>query len=118
MSRQADLENAIRESYTIIRDYEAIIRTSERPEEKLRAQRIIEKQWEIIRSYLAEYEKIAVGSSAPNDISEISKRFSNYESRINETTSSHTVSGGITIIVNHDMNISGDVVGRDSITSK
>lgn len=33
MSRKDDLESAIQESYELIREYEAIIRTSDRPEE-------------------------------------------------------------------------------------
>jgi hypothetical protein len=41
--RRADLEQSIRESYGIIREYEAIVRTSDRPEEKVRARRIIQE---------------------------------------------------------------------------
>ena len=43
MARKDDLEQAIRESYKIIREYENIIRTSERPEEKARARRVIDQ---------------------------------------------------------------------------
>jgi hypothetical protein len=35
MSRQTDLEQSIRESYSLIREYEDIIRLSDRPKEKL-----------------------------------------------------------------------------------
>ena len=45
MSRKDDLENNIRESYQIMDAYQAILRTSERPEEKARARREIEAQW-------------------------------------------------------------------------
>lgn len=41
MTRQDDLERYIRESYAIIRQYEDILRTSDRPEEKARARRLI-----------------------------------------------------------------------------
>ncbi len=44
MARKDDLEKSIAESYDLIRQYEAIIRTSDRPEEKSRARQIIEKQ--------------------------------------------------------------------------
>ena len=37
MSRQTDLEQSIRESYRLIREYEDIIRLSDRPKEKLGA---------------------------------------------------------------------------------
>ena len=36
MSRKTDLEQSIRESYSLIRQYENIIRLSDRPKEKLR----------------------------------------------------------------------------------
>ena len=39
MSRKTDLEQSIRESYSLIREYEDIIRLSDRPKEKLRAKR-------------------------------------------------------------------------------
>ncbi len=44
MSLQTDLENKIRTSYSIIHEYEAIIQTSGRPEEKKRSQRQIENE--------------------------------------------------------------------------
>ena len=37
VSRKTDLEQSIRESYSLIREYEDIIRLSDRPKEKLRA---------------------------------------------------------------------------------
>jgi hypothetical protein len=37
MSRKTDLEQSIRESHGLIREYEDIIRLSDRPKEKLRA---------------------------------------------------------------------------------
>ena len=54
MSRKGDLEQAIRESYDIIRQYEAIIRTSDRPEEGQRAKRIIQEHKGHIEGYLTE----------------------------------------------------------------
>ena len=43
MSRKTDLEQSIRESYSLIREYEDIIRLSDRPKEKLHAKREIEE---------------------------------------------------------------------------
>ena len=40
----ADLEQSMRQSYSWIREYEDIIRLSDRPKEKLRAKREIEEQ--------------------------------------------------------------------------
>jgi hypothetical protein len=74
MSRKDDLEGHIRESYEIIREYEAMLRTSDRPEEKLRARRSIDDQWALIEGYLGEYQRLA-GGAWPQDIAEIAARF-------------------------------------------
>jgi len=44
MIRKEDLEGHIRESYSLIREYEGILRTSDRPKEKARARRSIKEQ--------------------------------------------------------------------------
>ncbi|MEJ2554845.1 MAG: CHAT domain-containing protein [Anaerolineae bacterium] len=74
MSRKADLEHSIRESYGIITEYEAIVRTSDRPEEKTRARRVIQEQWKFVKGYLTEYRNLA-GDSFPPDIAEITEHF-------------------------------------------
>ncbi len=74
MSRKADLEQHIRESYNLIREYEDIIQASSEPKEKARSRRTIEEQWSLIEGYLAEYRRLA-GESWPADIAEISARF-------------------------------------------
>jgi hypothetical protein len=71
MGRRSDLEGSIRESYDIIREHETILQTSNRPEEKLRARRAIDQQWELIREYLGEHLPL-VGSTLPADIAEMS----------------------------------------------
>lgn len=65
MSRQDDLAQSISESRDIIREYEAIIRTSDRPEEKARARRIIQEQQALVQEYQAELDALTddVGSS-------------------------------------------------------
>jgi len=55
MSRKEDLERHIRESYSLICKYEEIQRLSDDPKEQSRSQRNIGEQWELVRSYLAEY---------------------------------------------------------------
>ena len=70
MSRQQDLERSIRESYDIIRQYEAVIRTSGRPEEKLRARRVIDEQWALIEGYLAQYRPLC-GGVLPDDMAQL-----------------------------------------------
>jgi formylglycine-generating enzyme required for sulfatase activity len=76
VSRRDDLDNHIRASYKLILDYEAIIQTaSGRPEEKLRAQRIVREQWLLIEGYWEEYRTLA-GGALPADIAEITARFS------------------------------------------
>ena len=64
MSRRQDLERSIRESYDLIREYEAIIRTSGRPEEKLRARRVIREQRALIAEAQAELGALP-GAVAP-----------------------------------------------------
>jgi formylglycine-generating enzyme required for sulfatase activity/energy-coupling factor transporter ATP-binding protein EcfA2 len=65
VSRKDDLEQAIRESYDIIREYEAIIRTSNRPEEKTRARRIIGEQQSLIERYRVEYRTLSGAPEGP-----------------------------------------------------
>jgi hypothetical protein len=79
MTRRHDLESHIRESYALIRDYEDILRTSDRPKEKARARRNIEEQWGLIAGFLKEYLALceSQGLSLPSDIQEIAARFEN-----------------------------------------
>jgi hypothetical protein len=72
MSRKSDLERSIRESYSLVREYEEIIRLSDRPREKLHAKHEIEEQWTLIEGYMAEYS--LVGDDVPNDIAQVSRR--------------------------------------------
>jgi hypothetical protein len=58
MGRKEDIEQSIRESYEIIHGYERIVQTSNRPEEKLRARRIIREQRELIVGYQAELDAL------------------------------------------------------------
>lgn len=69
-SRKTDLEANIRSAYQIVRQYEGIIRDSDRPEERARARRVIQEQWALVDGYLAEYRALA-GDSMPGDIDEI-----------------------------------------------
>jgi len=55
MSRKNDLEENIRASYQLIREFEKIRQDSNDPKERLRAERVIAEQWELIKGYLAEY---------------------------------------------------------------
>lgn len=73
MSRKIDLENHIRESYGMIREYEDIISTSSDPKEKARSQRALNEQWALVRSYLDEYQPLcrALGQSPPDDVAQI-----------------------------------------------
>jgi hypothetical protein len=54
----------------LIREYEDIIRLSDRPKEKLRAKRGKEEQWGLIEAYLHEYLALA-GPNVPDDIGQI-----------------------------------------------
>jgi hypothetical protein len=73
-SRKTDLERHLRESYALIREYEAIIQTSSEPKEKARSRRAIEEQWALVEGYLAEYRRLA-GDAWPADIAQIAAHF-------------------------------------------
>ncbi|MBC7250860.1 MAG: CHAT domain-containing protein [Anaerolineae bacterium] len=81
MGRKEDLEQAIQESYQLIREFEEKLRLSDDPREKVRVRRDIEEQWELIHGYLEEYlgEYLPlcrrIGTSPPADIAEIAARF-------------------------------------------
>ena len=79
MSRIEDLEASIRESYDLIKQHEDIIRVSERPEEELRSERMMQKHWALIEKYLQEYARLA-DEAFPPDIAEIAARFAKYPS--------------------------------------
>ncbi|MBN1137803.1 MAG: SUMF1/EgtB/PvdO family nonheme iron enzyme [Anaerolineae bacterium] len=70
MSRLQDLEALIRESYRIVREYERLIATSNRPEEKTRARRMITEQRALIRGYLDECRGLA-GGVLPDELAQI-----------------------------------------------
>ena len=80
MSRKADLEQHIRESYSLIRQYEDMLRLSADPKEQARSRRGIEEQWDLIKGYLAEYlplcERLGLGTS--EDITTIAAHFPEY----------------------------------------
>jgi hypothetical protein len=72
MSRRQDLQDAIEQSYEIIRGYQDVVRTSSRPEEVERAQRLIGQYWALIREDLEEYRRILPDPSTwPTDLREI-----------------------------------------------
>jgi hypothetical protein len=77
MGRKEDLEGHICESNELVRQYEDIIRLSDNPKERARAQRAINEQWEFIGGYLSEYLPLCqrTGTPLPADISEIAARF-------------------------------------------
>jgi hypothetical protein len=64
MPRKDNLEQNIQESEALITEYEAMIRTSDRPEEKARARRIIREQRELIEGYRAELRALGAGAGA------------------------------------------------------
>ena len=69
-----DLELRICESYGIIREYERTNQVSDRPEERLRAQREIERQWLVIGQALPQYLAICqrLERLIPDDLQQVS----------------------------------------------
>jgi hypothetical protein len=77
MSRKTDLEQLIRESYSLIRQYEAIILASSDPKEKARARQQIQEQQELIKGHLEKYTPLCEHLNQPMsaDIVEIAVTF-------------------------------------------
>jgi hypothetical protein len=72
-ARRADLEQLIRDAYSVIRECERNFQTG-RPEEKLQARRTIQAQWDDIEKNLREYRRL-VGNALPADIAQIAAHF-------------------------------------------
>lgn len=92
MSRKDDLEQDIHQSYEIIREYERLIQTSDRPEEKLRARRLIQEQWSLIERQLTEYRVFTGGDRyLPQDIAQIAAYFGESLSRPTQISTNERV---------------------------
>ena len=74
MTRQTDLEQNIRASYDLIREYETILQTAVDPKEKRRYTREMDEQWDLVQSYLRDYRPLVKGVM-PEDIAQIAARF-------------------------------------------
>lgn len=72
-----DLENRIRASYRLVHEYEKKRQVTDKPKEKLRCEREVKEQWQIIQGYLDEYLDLcrALQYSIPEDIRQIAARF-------------------------------------------
>jgi hypothetical protein len=70
MSIYTDLEQHIRDSYELIKQYEDIIKVSNNPKEQARSRRAINEQWQLIKDYLAEYTLLSnkLHLAIPEDI--------------------------------------------------
>ncbi len=77
MGRKEDLESHIRESYSLIRQYEDMLRLSADPKEQARSRRGIEEQWDLVRSYLGEVNALTsrLGVDIDEDIAQIATHF-------------------------------------------
>jgi len=73
MGRKDDLERNVRECYGVISDYEAVQRDTDRPEERRRARRLIDEQWELIKDYLDEYLPLCrrLGTDLADDLKQL-----------------------------------------------
>jgi hypothetical protein len=73
VSRKDDLEENIRESYQLVREYETLRQDTDDPKEKRRVERAMKEQWELIKGYLSEYAPLCenLGLSIAQDIAEI-----------------------------------------------
>jgi hypothetical protein len=72
-----DLERRIRESYELLREFEAIRQDTDNPKEKHRCEREISRQWDLIEGYLAEYFNVSrnLDRPVPADIHQIAAHF-------------------------------------------
>jgi len=113
MTRKEDLETAIQESYELIREYEAIIRTSDRPKEKARARREIEEQQALIKGYQAELNTLT-GDNGPRE----EQTEHPPTTQIIHTGGGMYVAGNVInkgVMVGRDQQVDGDVVQGDKV---
>jgi hypothetical protein len=77
MSRRDTLGTNIKQSERLISEYETIARESDRPEEKMRAGRILAEQRELIRGHLEEYLRISnqLGEPLSADLRELAATY-------------------------------------------
>jgi hypothetical protein len=101
MSHRTDLEESIRESYDLIREYEDIVRLSDWPNERLRAKREIEKQRGLIERYRSQYLLLAA-DRIPEDIQEILSRSQPYEKIIGRPRHGREVPRLLPYLVNRE----------------
>ncbi len=87
MGVHQELENNILESYHIISEYQRTIQTSDRPEEKLRARRAIDAQWELIKTCLLDLLRVTGGALSPQ-MAEIAAHFPDLSSQYHVSTAS------------------------------
>ena len=80
MSRKMDLEQHIRESYGLVREYKSILQTASDPREKIRCRRAIEEQWRLIEGHLDEYVLLhqRLGEAIASDMVQIATHFPKY----------------------------------------
>ena len=83
-SRKTDLERGIRESYSLIREYETILRLSSDPKERARARHAIEEQWALTQESLDEYVSLSerLGERISDEIDEILNHFRTKDQRL------------------------------------
>jgi hypothetical protein len=77
MSRRDTLRANIAQSERLISEYEAIVRDTSRPEERMRAERILAEQRDLIRRHLEEYQRIShqLGEPLPSSLLELAATF-------------------------------------------
>ena len=77
MPYKKDLEDSIRASYDLIRQYEDIRRFSDDPKEQARAQRAIAEQWRYIKNHLDDYIPLCKNMhlAIADDLKEITAHF-------------------------------------------
>lgn len=117
MSRKSDLERLMRESVAIVHEYERTIQTSDRPEERLRAQREVERQWGQIERGLAEYRRLA-GGAWPADVAEMAAHFTDKAPAATDTglPPASTVFDQRGQHVGTQINVAGDIIDRRRVS--
>ena len=69
MTHRDDLEKNIRESYDLIRRYEALLLWEKDPAEQSGTRQKMERQWDLLREWLV--ERLRMGGDLPPDLAEI-----------------------------------------------
>lgn len=121
MTLKTDLEQHIRESYKLIKQFEDILRLSDNPKEQARSHRVIEEQRQLINRYLTEYVPLCekLNLSMPEDIALIvNSSFSVHQQSSSNITPPHPEEGINNLPISSQENLIDDSTYQKTVNKQ